>query len=427
MKGILKYLVASVLAVLARAILHKYRPRILMVTGSVGKTSTKDAVAAALSDRFLLRASEKSYNSEFGVPLTIIGAKNPWNNSVAWIRVIQDALGLIFLPNPYPRLLVLEVGADRPGDLARILSFVTPDAVIVTKLPDVPVHVEAYASKKAVREEEFSPALFLPPFEPLIIGADDPYALQLAQDTRATVTTFGLSPSADVRLSDVKPWLEGGKLVGMEATLSYGGEKRQLRVTGAFGRSQLYAPAAAFTAALALSLTPEEAFRGLASYEPPPGRGRLLSGISDSVIIDDSYNASPAAVSESLESLSLLEAPRKIVVIGDMLELGRYSKEAHEHVGQLAAQHATSLVTVGPRSQAAAKAALEAGLSRESVLSFDTANDAREKVRELISGGEVVLVKGSQSVRLERVVESLLADNADRAKLVRQDKEWQVR
>lgn len=427
MKGFLKLFVASVLALLARGILAKYRPIVVMVTGSVGKTSTKDAAAAALSEHYMLRASEKSYNSEFGVPLTIIGAKNPWNNSIAWIKVIQEALGLIFLPNHYPRLLVLEVGADRPGDLARILSFATPDAVIVTKLPDVPVHVEAYSSKKAVREEEFSPALSLAPGEPLIISADDVHAVELAQDTRATVTTFGLSEGANVRLSHVEPWIEEGRLVGMRAEVTYGDERKTLTVRGAYGRSQLYAPAAAFTTALALGLTPEEAFTGLEAYVPPPGRGRLLEGIKDSVIIDDSYNASPAAVAESIESLQFLSAPSKIVVIGDMLELGRYSKEEHERIGRLCAKHATCLVTVGARAKAAAQAARAAGLSEEATLSYDSAYDAREGIQDLVKGGEVILVKGSQSIRLERIVEVLLKDEADTVKLVRQDREWKRR
>lgn len=428
MKGLLKYFVASLLAILARAILAKYQPIVVMVTGSVGKTSTKDAAAAALSEHFMLRASEKSYNSEFGVPLTIIGAKNPWNNSIAWIKVIQQALGLIFLPNHYPRLLVLEVGADSPGDLARILSFATPDAVIVTKLPDVPVHVEAYASKKAVREEEFSPALSLAPGQPLIISADDVHAVELAKDTRAAVSTFGLTEGAAVRISHVEPWLESSVLVGMRAEVAFGdGERRALTVRGAYGRSQLYAPAAALTAALALGLTAEEAFTGLETYEPPAGRGKLLRGLNNSVIIDDSYNASPAAVRESLESLAFLPERKKIVVIGDMLELGRYSKEEHERIGRLAAKHAACIVTVGSRSKVAVAAARAAGMHEEAALSFDTADEAKEKVRALVEGGEVILVKGSQSIRLERVVEALLADANDTDKLVRQDKEWKRR
>ena len=141
MKNLLKFIIVLFLTFFARAVVRRYAPKIVMVTGSVGKTSTKDAVAAVLGRRFFVRKSEKSFNSEFGVPFTILGVENPWNNPLAWLSVLRSALALLILPNHYPSMLVLEVGADRPGDLARILRIATPDAVVVTRLPDIPVHV----------------------------------------------------------------------------------------------------------------------------------------------------------------------------------------------------------------------------------------------------------------------------------------------
>ena len=152
-KRLVKPIIVAVLACAARAVISRYRPRVVMVTGSVGKTSTKDAVAAALSERFFVRKSEKSFNSEFGVPFTILGVGNPWANPIAWLSVIKKFFVLMLLPNHYPNLLVLEVGADKPGDLQRILRIARPDAVVVTHLPEIPVHVEAYSSPEAVREE----------------------------------------------------------------------------------------------------------------------------------------------------------------------------------------------------------------------------------------------------------------------------------
>ena len=110
------------LALMARAVLRRYQPVVIMITGSVGKTSTKDAIAAVVREQFYMRASEKSYNSEFGVPLTILGAKNPWAHPMYWIRTFFEGWKLLLLANHYPKVLVLEVGADRPGDLARILK-----------------------------------------------------------------------------------------------------------------------------------------------------------------------------------------------------------------------------------------------------------------------------------------------------------------
>lgn len=422
MKALLRALAAGLLATLARGVLAKYRPTIVMVTGSVGKTSTKDAVAAALSERFHLRASEKSYNSEFGVPFTIIGAANPWESPVAWVKVVLDALALIFLPNHYPKFLVLEVGADRPGDLRRILDIATPDAVVVTYLPDVPVHVEAYASAQAVHEEEFTPAYALAHGAPLIINADDGTAQKLSARLSARVSTFGFSEGADVRLLDAEQFSEEGRIAGMRSAVQVNGKTYHLHARGALGRPQMYALAAAFASALALGLTPEEALKGLERYVPPSGRGRLLPGIASSTIIDDSYNASPAAAEEILHALGKADAPRKVAVLGDMLELGRYSAEEHARVGKRAAECAQVVVAVGPRAKALATAA-EAESSGD-VYDYPDATSAAEALPKLIKRGDLILIKGSQGIRMERIVKALLEKPEDARLLVRQEDNW---
>lgn len=417
--------VASILAILARGILQKYRPIVVMITGSVGKTSTKDAVAAALSSKFHLRASEKSYNSEFGVPLTIIGAKNPWTNPSAWARVILDALALLLLPRSYPRLLVLEVGADTPGDLWNILKIASPDAVVVTRLPDIPVHVEAYASAEAVREEEFAPAYFLPENAPLIISDEDTHAMRLASGLLVTLSAFGTSEDAKVRITHIRHCMKEDRPCGMEAAVIVDGIEHTLRAKNALGRSQMYAPAAALTLALALGLSAKEALKGLASYEPPAGRARIIEGIHNSLLIDDTYNASPAAVEEILISLPELPAKRHVVILGDMLELGRYSRDEHMRIGKLAAACADVVIAVGMRSRALADAA-EQERSVE-VLHFKTSEEAAKFLPDCIREGDIVLIKGSQGIRTERITEVLLRNREDKDKLVRQEPEWKKR
>lgn len=420
MRKTFKFIVASALALFARAVVHRYRPSIVMITGSVGKTSTKDAVAAVLAARFFVRASDKSFNSEFGVPFTILGVGNPWGNPVAWFSVAKNALALLLLPNHYPKMLVLEVGADRPGDLARIVRMAPPDAVVVTRLPEIPVHVEAYASPEAVREEEFSPAYALPAFAPLIVPADDLYALDMAVRTSAQVVTYGTSDEAAARISDIGFHEEGGKVAGMRAKASMDGEEGELVIRGSVGLTQLLPAAAALAAASAFSIPLQEAIEALASYEPPPGRGRLLSGKNGSIIIDDSYNASPAAVEEALATLKTFpHAKRRVAVLGDMLELGRYSVMEHERIGKLACASADLVISVGIRARAFCASAG----STETML-FDSAHAAAAALPGLLREGDVVLVKGSQSVRTERIVESLLANPVDLSRLVRQEKAW---
>ncbi|MBU2220486.1 UDP-N-acetylmuramoyl-tripeptide--D-alanyl-D-alanine ligase [Patescibacteria group bacterium] len=423
MKKLFKAPVAWVLAVLARAILRKYRPQIVMVTGSVGKTSTKDALAAAFSKTHFLRASEKSYNSEFGLPLTVIGAKNPWENPAAWFGVFQEALALIMLPSHYPKLLILEVGADRPGDLRRILRIAKPDAVVVTRLPEVPVHVEAYEGPQAVRDEEFTPAYALAPQAPLIICAEDIYAQTMAARLSASITTFGFSDAATIYIQDPSFYSEGDT-AGMRAQV----DGVEIRVQGALGRPQLYAPAAALALAHALNIPRQETLAGLKTYIAPPGRARVLSGVNNSYIIDDSYNASPTAVEEGLNALSLIpQKGKRIAVLGDMLELGRYSQEEHARIGALVAEKADMLVAVGVRSRATYEAAKHAGLSEDAAYAVDTAADAATLLEGLVMEHDVVLVKGSQSMRMERVSEALLRNPADAVRLVRQEREWKRR
>jgi UDP-N-acetylmuramoyl-tripeptide--D-alanyl-D-alanine ligase len=203
----------------------------------------------------------------------------------------------------------------------------------------------------------------------------------------------------------------------------------EIEVPGSFGQSQLLAPAAAVATALSFGMTSDEALAGLKKYVPPPGRGRLFAGLKRTILIDDSYNASPVATEASLRSLSMLPASRrKVGVLGDMLELGRYSVEEHERIGALAKECVSLLVTVGTRSQAIGEAAVKAGMPQENVHHFANSLEAALALPDMLQEGDVVLLKGSQSgVRLERVVKVLLRDEGDAEHLVRQDAEWQTR
>lgn len=421
MRKLLKRIAAFALMLVARAIVRRYRPRIVLVSGSVGKTSTKDAVAAVLSARFLVRKSAKSFNSEFGVPFAILGVSGHLRqNRLAWLSVAKNAIALLLLPNHYPNMLVLEAGADRPGDMANILRIVTPDAVVITRLPEIPAHVEAYASPEAVRKEEFSPAYALPPAAPLVVPADDSWALDSALRTPAHRISYGVSAVADVRVSDIGFYEPEGKVAGMRAKAHVAGELMDLVVNGAVGTAQLLPSAAALAIAQAFDISLAEALHALEKYEPPPARGRIFAGINSSIIIDDSYNASPAAVEEALATLKAFpHALRRIAVLGDMLELGRYSVEEHRRLGTLAGASADVIASVGIRARAFAAAAPE----RETLLFGDAAAAARA-LPGYVRAGDVVLVKGSQAVRTERIVEALLADPSNAARLVRQGRAW---
>ncbi len=427
MKNFFKSIVAFNLGLFARAVVHRYKPYIVMVTGSVGKTSTKDAVATVLAKRFFVRKSEKSFNSELGVPFTILGVENPWRNPFAWFRIIKNALVLLILPNHYPNMLVLETGADRPGDLARILRFAMPDMVVMTRLPEISVHVEAYTSPEAVQEEEFSPAYALRVEAPLIIPSDDSYALNNAMRTPARVISYGATDDATVRVSDVGFYEVEGKVAGMRANINAGSERGEIIIKDSIGATQILPIAAAVAAGFAIGIPFTEALQALKEYEPPPGRGRIFDGKNSSVIIDDSYNASPAAVEEALATLKTFPLPagrhgmqgRRIAVLGDMLELGRYSVLEHERIAVLAGDSADIIAAVGIRARVFTTAS-----KHIEVMSFCSSNEAARALQSLVREGDVILVKGSQSIRMEHIVEALLANPSDVAHLVRQEKKW---
>lgn len=434
MKPFLKIIVANLLAAEARLVLKRYRPRIVAITGSVGKTSTKDAVYAVLSQRAFVRKSEKSFNSEIGVPLTILGKPNAWTNPFAWLSNLISGLFLIIVKHPYPAWLVLEVGADRPGDIENIARWLKPDICIVTRLAPIPVHVEFFGSPEAIVKEKAKLVEALKDDGVLILSQDDDDVLTMKNLVRAQkVVTFGFSPHADVSVAQESFTFKGEKQtpkpVGMTATLAFRKEMVRVGISGTIGRQPLYAALAAAAVEVALGGKLADAGEALSDIEGPPGRMRLLDGVKDTVIIDDTYNSSPVAAREALDALARCAAKgRKIAVLGDMLELGRFSVGEHKSIGAYAAARADFLVTVGVRSRNCADGALDAGLEGTNILQFDDARQAGKAVENLMKPGDTVLVKGSQGMRMERAVEEIMAHPEEKERLlVRQEREWMKR
>jgi len=435
MKNLFKKLIIFIITLQARAVLRKYKPMIVAVTGSVGKTSTKDAIYAVLSKSARVRKSEKSFNSEIGLPLTILGAPNAWSNPFRWLQNIIDGVFMLVFNAQYPEWLILEVGADRPGDITSLSKWLPVDIAVITLLPEMPVHVEFFDSADAVIEEKAAIIDAIVPGGVLALFADDPRTLGLqhrlpAPDAR--IITFGFSSASDVRGEHVALLSEDGKEswpIGMTAEISYNGTSVPLRIAGAVGAHAFLPALAAAAVGAALHKPLGDIAGALESYDPPPGRMRLVRGIKNTLIIDDTYNASPAATAAALTTLGMITTKgRKIAVLADMMELGRHSTEEHRKIGEQVAKHADMLVTVGFRARDIAAAALDNGMPDNAILQFEDSGKAGAELQNLIKEGDCVLVKGSQSMRMERVVEEIMAE-PDRAEelLVRQDAEWKFR
>ncbi|MEX0917291.1 MAG: UDP-N-acetylmuramoyl-tripeptide--D-alanyl-D-alanine ligase [Candidatus Paceibacterota bacterium] len=421
LKDIFKTIVTELLILEARLVLKKYKPRVVAVTGSVGKTSTKDAIYAALKDSLYVRKSEKSYNSEIGVPLTILGCPNAWSNPIQWLKNLWEGIELILLPNHYPKWLVLEVGVDRPGDIHRLIKWIPVDVAVFTRFPEIPVHVEFFESPEAVIEEKLKLLEGLKSDGTLIYNADDPILKKhLASETHKKIT-YGVE-SGDIRAQGYSIRYEEALPVGIDAVI----DGHAIFLKEVLGRQQLYTLLAAFSVVRALLIPSEKALSAFESYVAPPGRMRIIKGINKSVLIDDTYNSSPIAVEEALNVLEETQAKgRKIVLFGDMLELGSHTMEAHKNAGKAIQKVADLLLTVGVRSHATAESAHRAKMKKKSIIEYKRAEEVGRDLREILEEGDVVLIKGSQSIRMEKILGSLMAE-PERAKelLVRQEDYW---
>ncbi len=495
MKSIFKKIVVVILTWEARLVIKKYKPDIIAVTGSVGKTSTKDAIYTLISPKVYVRKSDKSFNTEIGLPLTILGCENGWGDPLKWVLNILHGLSLILYPNDYPECLVLEIGADHPKDIKNLTKWFHPDIAVITAVSKIPVHVEFFSSPKEVLEEKLALVRGVKKANPkvkakhkrrkhrhgivagesgkVVLPAHDNDILAVLKEPAmagVSCLTFGINSGSEVTASQVSILYEensghiknaplGKKYpAGMTFNLNYAGNSVPVSIKGIVGFQQIYSMVAATAAALAYGVSFDDIVKAIPTHVSPKGRMNVLRAIGDSILIDDTYNASPDAVKEALAVLCdvtiLPSVSRKIAVLGDMMELGKFSSDQHKHIGEMAAHALLTfptgetmpsepnlLVTVGIRARDIALGAIASGMSADTVVSFDTSSEAAEYVRKLLSDttrlndGALVLVKGSQSARLERVSRAILADEhgkpADEvvaAKLlVRQDPEWLAR
>lgn len=427
MKEVFKKIIVGILTWEARLLLARTRPHIIGITGSVGKTSTKDAIYTVIRTKVHARKSEKSFNSEIGVPLTILGLPNGWSNPFIWIKNILEGAAIALFPGTYPEWLVLEIGVDRPGDIARITSWLKPDIVVLTRLPDVPVHVEFFSSPQAVIEEKKKLVEALKEEGVLVFNNDDEAVVAVKDSIRQKSIGYSRYSLSPFTASADKTVYEQGIPVGFEFMLTHNDDAALVHVAGSLGVQHAYNYAAAIAVGSLFGIAIEEAARALRGHVPPPGRMRLIPGIKGSIIIDDTYNASPVAMERAIQTLKEVKTVgRKIAILGDMMELGQYSVAEHEKAGKLVASVADVLVTVGIRARGIAEGALASGMSETTIYQYEDARTAGKELESIVGEDDIILIKGSQSIRAERAVEELMAAPERAGELlVRQDPMWQ--
>lgn len=433
MKQFSRNIIINILRLEAILMLRRHKPKVVAVTGSVGKTSAKDAIYTVLSSSLSVRKSSKSFNSEIGVPLTILSLPNAWNDPIAWVKNIFEGLFFILFETHYPEVLVVEVGADRKGDIEKVSKWLRPDIAVITKLSKVPVHVEFFASPKEVIEEKGNLAKNIKKDGTLVLNADDEDVMSFQKYPHSDLITFGTQHEANLRGSEYKivyaNGAESGTPIGVTFKVEQQGNSIDVTIHGSAGKQHMCTVLAALAVGQAMNIDVVKAIRALEDHNTPPGRMRLIEGINNSTIIDDTYNASPIAVAEALATLSdIRNTGKKIVVLGDMMELGDFSIKEHEKVGEKVVHVADIFIAVGMRMQKAYNMFVEQVRGTKQALWAEDAVSAQAMISSLVGEGDVVLVKGSQSMRLEKIVESIMK-NPERKKelLVRQEEEWQLR
>jgi UDP-N-acetylmuramoyl-tripeptide--D-alanyl-D-alanine ligase len=354
--------------------------RIIGITGSVGKTTTKELTHAVLSQRYRTLKSEGSYNNEIGLPLTLLKLR------------------------PDHERAVLEMGTYGPGEIALLCELAQPDVGVVTIVG--PVHLERMGSIETIvtAKQELVEALPAAPAGVAILNKDDAWVMRMAGRTQARVFTYGLDPSADLWASDIQSM----GLEGIRFTLNYGAEVLRNIHVPLLGRHSVHTALRAAAVGLVEGLAWTEIIGGLQALT---SQLRLVAvpGPAGSIIIDDTYNSSPESAIAALNLLDDLHG-RRLAVLGDMLELGVVEEESHRLVGRRAMAVAHILVAVGARGRLIGEEALKVGMPADRVFIVADTDAATAVLAQIIQPEDIILVKGSRSARLDRVVAALSQD-----------------
>jgi UDP-N-acetylmuramyl pentapeptide synthase len=424
MKTLFKKIIFTILTWEASLVLKRFKPRIIGVAGSVGKTSTKDAIYASLKDFVVIRKNQKSFNSEIGVPLTILGLETGWNNPLTWIKNIFSGISVLF-SKEYPQWLVLELGTDRPGDMKKLISWISLDYAVFTRFPEVPVHAEYFAKAQDVNDEDAQMMFGLKKDGVLVLNADDVLIAELALKSTFKTLWYGYNAKKNgVGVSHIEMQYKDSHVVGQHIKINFGSNSVPFTISGAIGIQHTYPILASLVVAKDLGINVLDVLQSLGSYAVPVGRMNLLKGMEGITLIDDSYNSSPIAVDLAIQGLAGVTADVRIAVLGDMAELGKYTQAEHKKIAHILKQQGIDhLITLGERAELIAEEAQEIGLNH--VCSALSHKNAADKVLEWSKGNTVVLIKGSQSARMEKITYELLDDKSTAHKtLVRQDTVW---
>lgn len=422
-----KKLLEKSLRFMAKTVLKKYHPLVVGVTGSVGKSSAKEAIALVLGRAFFVRKAEGNYNNEIGIPLTILGATSGGTSFFRWGNIFLRWLWMMMGSTRYPEILVLEMGIDRPGDMEYLLSFVSVNIGVVTQISSS--HIAFFGSIGNIAKEKGKLIMSLPEDGYAILCADDKRVEKMREKIKAKTITYGFDMEAMLRVDNLLFHREAKRVEGFSLKLNYNGKTIPVRLPKIVARHHIAAALAGAAVGIALKMNLVEIAEALENFEPLPGRLRLLLGKEGIILLDDTYNASPVSVQAALNVVKELVAPRKVVILGDMLELGADTKQEH---AALAAAVMTAgahiVVAVGEHMRSLFEALIDFGFSRKQMFWFPGPIAVLQNLKNIVRADDLILIKGSRSMRMEKITALLLVDSSDaKTLLCCQSDEWQNR
>ncbi len=425
----MKKIIQKILKVLAKLILKRYKPKIIGITGSVGKTGTKEAINYVLKDEFFVHTNPKNYNNEFGLPLTIIGSLSPGKSIIGWLKILFKALSLIIIKKKYPEILILEMGIDRPGDMDYLCSIVKPDISLVTAVSHS--HFEFFSSLEKIREEKQKIVKNTKNSGLVILNSDDALVDQMKEVSQTSVLTYGLNDLASLRAFDLNFRFDENLeyFGGLHVKLNNNGSVLPLQLDKILSQAGLYSVLAAILVGAQLNLNLVDITKKLKNYCLPVGRMNYLKGINNCHIIDDSYNASPASTLSAIKILPGLKVSgKKYLVLGDILEIGNYQKTAFNLLALAIKKIKIDYIILKGDLIKDLKVDLELNsYPREKIKVFFKDNEVVDFLKDNLKTNDLVLIKGSQGARMEKIIKEIIEDKKlAKELLVRQDKEWQV-
>lgn len=381
----------------AAYVIRKYSPKVIGITGSTGKTDAGQAITAVLSTRYKVFTNPPDLSDRLGLPFSLAGLTSEHE------------------------IAVLEMACHAFDDIACLSELTRPQIAVVTAVNQA--HLAYLGSLEAIAQEKSRLVAALPPDGFAVLNYDDARVREMRRHTQAQVVTYGLDPNADIVASEVRNDPEGLQctvhLPGVSGLGTPGYPAKGEVRTRLLGAHQVYAVLAAIAVGLICRVPWDDIVDVLEELEPGPGRLKVLPAVGGALLLDGSASCCPTSGLQALETLAHYPARRRIVVLGDMGQLGGYTVEGHRLLGQRAASVADLLVVKGERAAWIAEAAREAGLPCERIFVTYTARDAVRHLKPQLGPGDVVMVKGDVEARMEEIVAGLLARPEDAARLVR--------